>query len=125
VLRILPEKETGEFRDLVAPLPQRRQRDADDVQPEEEVFAELTIGDRRFEVAVGRCHDSHVDADVVAASEPGELAVLQHLQQFRLQRRMHLADLIEEHRAVIRELELPGLLLDGAGKGPTLEPEQL
>ena len=59
------------------------------------------------------------------AAEPRELAVLQHLQQLRLQRQLHLADLVEEHRAVVGELELARLVLDGAGERAALEPEQL
>ena len=59
-----------------------------------------------LEVAVGGGDDADVDADVLAAAEPRELAVLQHLQQLGLQRRAHLADLVEEHRAVVGELEL-------------------
>ena len=60
-----------------------------------------------------------------ASAEPRELAVLQHLQQLGLQRSAHLADLVEEHRAVIGELELPGLVLDGAGERAALETEEL
>ena len=36
-----------------------------------------------------------------AAAEPRELAVLQDLQQLRLQRRLHFADLVEEHRPLV------------------------
>ena len=78
-----------------------------------------------LEIAIGGGDDPDVDAHVVAAAEPRELAVLQHLQQLRLQRRLHLADLVEEHRAVVGELELARLVLDGAGERAALEPEQL
>ena len=52
-------------------------------------------------------------------------AVLQHLQQLRLQRLMHLADLVEKHRPFVRELELARLLLHRAGEGAALEAEEL
>ena len=81
--------------------------------------------DRRLEIAVGRGDDAHVDAHVLAAAEPREHAVLQHLQQLGLQRRAHLADLVEEHRPVVGELELAGLVLDGAGERAALETEEL
>ena len=87
VLRVVRQEELHERRDLVAPLSQRRQRDADDVQPEEEVLAEEPVAHRLLEVAVRRRHDPHVDADIITAAEPRELAVLQDLQQLRLQRR--------------------------------------
>ena len=78
-----------------------------------------------LEIPVGGGDDAHVDVDVVLAAEPRELAVLQHLQQLGLQRRAHVADLVEEQRAVVGELELAGLVLDRAGEGAALEPEQL
>ena len=97
----------------------------DDVQAEEQVLAELAVGDRLLEVAVGGGDDADVDADVLLAAEARELAVLQHLQELGLQREAHVADLVEEHRAVVGELELARLLLDGAGEGAALEAEQL
>src|SRR5438132_435606 len=54
-----------------------------------------------------------------------EFSVLQHLEQLGLQRRTHLADLVEEHRPVIGELELARLVLNRAGERAALEPEQL
>ena len=66
-----------------------------------------------------------VDVDVVLAAEARELAVLQHLEQLGLQRQAHVADLVEEHRAVVGELELAGLVLDRAGERAALEAEQL
>ena len=78
-----------------------------------------------LEIAVGGGDDPDVDPDVVLAAEPGELAVLQHLEQLRLQRKAHVADLVEEHRAVVGELELAGLVLDRAGERAALEAEQL
>ena len=74
---------------------------------------------------VGGGDDPDVDANVVLAAEARELAVLQHLQQLRLQRKAHVADLVEEHRAVVGELELAGLVLDRAGERAALEAEQL
>ena len=97
----------------------------DDVEAEEQILAELPVGDRLLEIAVGRGDDADVDVDVVLAAEARELAVLQHLQQLGLQRRAHVADLVEEHRAVVGELELARLVLDRAGEGAALEAEQL
>ncbi len=115
----------GERPNLVAPLPERRQGDADDVQPEEEILAELSVLYRGLEVPVGRGDHAHVDAHILPSAQPRELAVLEHLQQLRLQWRPHLADLVEEHRAVVRELELARLVLDRPGEGAALEAEQL
>src|SRR5581483_5450925 len=112
-------------RDLLAALAQRRQRDADDVQAEEEILAEFAVDDALLEILVRRGDDADVDAHVVLAAEARELAVLQHLQQLRLQREAHVPDLVQEHRAVVRELELARLLLERAGECAALETEQL
>ena len=42
----------------------------------------------------------------LVAAELGELAVLQHVQQLGLQRRLHLADFVEHQRAAVGLLEL-------------------
>ena len=66
-----------------------------------------------------------VDVDRAVAAEPRELAVLQDVQQLGLQRRRHLADLVEHDRAVLRELELADARSAGAGEGAALVAEQL
>src|SRR6266542_2239716 len=125
MVRVMFEEPLRQDRDFVAPLAERRQRDAHDVQPEEEILAEPSFRDGALEIAIGGRDDPDVDVDIPAPAEPRELAVLEDLQQLRLQRRMHLADLVEKHRPFVRELELARLLLDGSGERAALEPEEL
>ena len=66
-----------------------------------------------------------VHLDPLVAAELGELGVLQHVQQLGLQRRLHLADLVEHQRAGVRLLELADARGRGAGEGAALVPEQL
>jgi hypothetical protein len=54
-----------------------------------------------------------------------ELALLQHAQQLHLHLERDLADLVEEQRAAVGQLEAPGLGLHGAGEGAALVAEQL
>src|SRR5215813_5009765 len=77
-----------------------------------------------LDVLVGRRYHPHIDANVMLAAEPRELAVLQHLQQLGLQGKAQIADLVEKHRAVIRELELARLVLNRSGERAALETEQ-
>ena len=119
------EEVLREDRNLLAALAQRRQVDRHDVEPEEQILAELSFGDGLLDIAVGGRNDAYVDAHVVLAAEARELAVLEHLQQLGLQRKAHVSDLVEEHRAVVGELELARLVLDRAGERAALEPEQL
>ena len=60
-----------------------------------------------------------------AAAQARELAILQHLQQLGLQRRRHLADFVQQDRALVAQLELAGLGLVGAGESAGLVAEQL
>ena len=83
-------------RDVLAPLAQRRNVDRDHVEPVEEILLEPAVGDHLPEVAVGRGDDPHVDLLGALGAERLELALLQHAQQLRLQRRAHRADLVEE-----------------------------
>ncbi len=51
--------------------------------------------------------------------------VLERAQQLGLQRRRELADLVEEHRAAVGDLEPPLLERDGAGEGAFFVTEEL
>jgi len=57
-------------------------------------------------------------------STPAARAVLEHAQQ-RLERERQLADLVEEHRAVLRALEPPATCDLGAGERAAHVAEQL
>jgi hypothetical protein len=97
-------------------LAQRRQRDLEDVDPVEEVLAELAGGPPCGQVLVRRGDDPDVDLDRLGAADRRERALLQHPQQLDLQRRRHVADLVEEEGAAVGDLEQPGLILDRAGE---------
>ena len=79
-----------------------------DVEPVVEVLAELAVGDQLLEVAVRRRDHAHVDANGLAAADALELALLQHAQQLDLHVQRHVADLVEEQRAAVGELEAAG-----------------
>jgi hypothetical protein len=91
--------------DVVGPVPQRRQRDGDDVQTIEQVLAEAARPDGSLEVAVRGGDDPHIDADVLHAPDPLELVLLQHAQELCRETRRQLADLVEEESAAVGELE--------------------
>ena len=60
-----------------------------------------------LEVAVGRRDDADVDLDRLAAADALELALLQHAQQLDLHLQRQVADLVEEQRAAVGQLEAP------------------
>ena len=96
---------------ILGPLAQRRQMQRHDVQTIVEIRTERAVSHRLLEIAIGGRDDPHVDVDALLAADTHELALLDHPQELRLQRRRELADLVQEDRALIRELELAELPL--------------
>ena len=76
-----------------------------DVEPVVQVLAELPLVDASCQVAVGGGDDAHVDLDVSLPPTRSNSPLLQHAQQLRLHRRRHVADLVEEERAAVGQLE--------------------
>ncbi len=97
-----------------AALAQRRIENRKHVEAVVQVAPELLVGDHLGEIAVGRRDEPDVDADGAVAAQPLELLFLQHAQEFRLQLERDVADLVEEQRAAVRQLEPADLLRDGA-----------
>ena len=114
-----------QLRDIFTPRAQRRQLDADDVQPVIEVLAELAVAHALLEIPVRRGDHAHIDPQRRLAADPVELAFGQHAQQPRLQRQRHVADLIEEQRAAVGLLETAAPLRIRAGERALLVTEQL
>ena len=98
-------------------LEQRRVVDGNDVQALIQVFAEGAILEGGAQVAVGGGEQAHVDLDGAGAAEALEFALLQHAQEFDLGGGRHVADFVEEERALVGEFELAGLARGGAGEG--------
>src|SRR5258706_13070248 len=90
-----------------------------------EVEAELALLDERAEIAVRRRDHARAHLDRLDAADALEGAILEHAQQLPLQRRLHVADLVEEHGALAGGLQLAGLSHLGAGERALLVPEQL
>ena len=68
---------------------------------------------------------AHVHASRRGRADPHDVAVHQHPQQLGLERRRHLAHLVEEQRAAVGRLEQPLAGAVGAGEGAALVAEEL
>src|SRR6185295_16080855 len=90
-----------------------------------EIVAERAARHRFLQVLVRRADDAYVDRNLRAAADALERALLQETQQLGLQRQRHVADLVEEQRTAVRDLDLAGRLLDRARERALLEAEQL
>ncbi len=70
--------------------------------------------------------DTHIHAHHLVAAERHHLAILDHVQQPRLQCERHVADLVQEQRAAVRlQNAAHAALAGGAGEGAPLVTEQL
>src|SRR5262245_1115233 len=107
------------------PLPERRNFEHDLREAEVEILAEAAAGDQVAEILVRRADDADIDRDSVAAAHALDHTLLQEAQQLRLQGGRKIADLVEEQRAAVRELELALGLLRRAGERPLLVAEEL
>src|SRR4029079_15105618 len=77
------------------------------------------------EVQIGGGDDPDIALERPGAGDTLELALLDDAQQLRLHRHRHLADLVEEDGAAVRQLEAPRLLAGGTGEGALLVAEEL
>src|SRR2546423_14216819 len=76
-------------------------------------------------MGVGGGDQADVHALCAIAAEPFEFLLLKHAQKFRLKFEGQVADLVEEKRTAVGQLEAADFLFDGAGQGAALGPEQL
>lgn len=112
--------------DVLLPLPQGGDVDADDVQPVEEIGPEQTALHRLLQIAVGGNDQPEVQLDLLGAGEALNGLLLNQLQELGLDMGGQLADLIQEQRAVVGQLDLADLAGGGGpGEGALLIAEQL
>src|SRR5215470_11704106 len=103
----LRHKVVHQQRNVLAPLPQRRDLNWEHVESIEKILAELMVPNHGSEIAVRRGNQPHVDLDRLRASESLEFLLLDRPQQFRLEFQADVADLIQKERASIGQLESP------------------
>jgi hypothetical protein len=70
-----------------------------------EILAPRSVARHGSKVAVRRGHPPHVHGDRGGASEPLEPTLLEDAEEFRLEGGLELADLVEEERPAIGELD--------------------
>ena len=114
-----------ELRNVLAAIAQRRNGDRKHVEPVVQVATETTLPDFLGQVPIGRRDDADIDVDRARAAQPLDLALLQHAEQLGLELERQLADLVEQNRSPVRQLEAANLRRVRAGEGAALAPEQL
>src|SRR5262249_40756101 len=107
-------------------LGERRRRDDVGTQAIVEIAAEASRVDLGREVAVRRRDELALEPPVTGLTETLELAGLQHAQELDLNRRIELADLVQEHGAEwTARFEPSDAVFDRAGERAAAMSEQL
>jgi hypothetical protein len=120
----LRDEMIDEGGNLVAAFAQRPEREADDVDAVEKVFAESAAADGVFEVRIRGGDDADVDGERPRLAERRDLARLEEAQQLRLHVEAQLADLVEKERALARGSNETDMVAIGAGeRSPTVAEE--
>lgn len=112
-------------REVVESFPKGRQVDRNDVDAEEEVFTNSPLGDQLGEVAVGGGDDSDVHGDGAIVADPLNLLRLQRPQEFHLDGRRDIADLIQEDIPAVSGFESSFPVAGRPGEGALDVPEKL
>lgn len=116
----------GQGEDILRAGPQRRNMDADHVEPVEKVGAEQAPLDLLFQVAVGGHQQPEIQLDLPGAGEALDGLFLNELQELGLDVGRQLADLVEKQRAVVGKLDFADLSAGSrAGESALFVAEQL
>src|SRR6185295_4799609 len=114
-----------QFGDVARSIPQRRHGDRKYVEPVIQVRAETLFTNQLRQVEIRCCDDSDIHLNGSRAAQALELLFLQDAEQLGLQLEWQVADLIQEQRALIRQLESAGGLGERSREGAALVTEQL
>src|SRR5882762_1715997 len=90
--RELAQEVVGQHEDIVRPLPQGGEMDAEDGESVVEVTAETPIHDGLLQIAVGRCDETNVGAERRRAADTLVLALLNDAEELGLDNGRLLAD---------------------------------
>src|SRR5262249_9819323 len=100
----LPEV-LGEHGHVAAAAPQGGEPDAPDDEAVEEVVAEAAVLHLAVEIAPRRAEDAQIAADPKLATQAAHRRALEHPEELGLERRVEVADLVDEERAAVGLLE--------------------
>ena len=115
----------GQGKNLVSPLAQGRDLDADDTEPVEQVGAHQAGGGEVFETTVGRGQNAHVGGAGQHLADAVHLAGFEKSQQLGLAVGRHVANLVEQHRAAVGAANDADRAVDGASERALAMAEQL
>ena len=122
---VLGYKMADQLGNVLGPVPQRRRRDREHLQPVIQIAAEELVAHHLRQIPVGGGHQSDVDRDGPSSPQPFERLFLQRSQQLRLQIQRDVAHLVQEQGPPVGHFETADLLRQRAGERTPLVAEQL
>ena len=114
----------GQQRDICFSIAEWWGDDFCDLQPEVEIRAEQSVGNGRFEVAIGRRNDSHVHLYRSTSADAFERVSFEDPQEFGLDRTAHFADFVEEERSAVCLFKASDSSIGRASEGSFFVPEE-
>src|SRR6267143_6759519 len=121
LLREVPHQQWN----IPLPFPQGRNVNRKNIQAKKEIRSELLLAHHRFQIAVRRGNQTRIGPKRARTSQPLELSLLQHSEQFGLQFEGNFSYFIQENRATVGHFEPPNALRDRSGECTFLVSEQL
>ncbi|MNQ38035.1 hypothetical protein D3C85_515970 [compost metagenome] len=125
LLGISQQEVAGQQQYVFAALPQWRQGERDHVQTVVKILAKTPRLDLHQGIPVGGADEAHIHRLHLAAADPLQGAGLDEAQQLALQVEIHLADLVEEQGATVRQAGRPLAIPLSSGKGSLHMAEDL
>ncbi len=122
---MLPEDLLGDSRQIFRTVAQRRHFQGELRQPVIEVAAEFSSVHQFLKILIGRRHQSHVHADLLAAAQPKIRHVVQHPQQLDLDLQFQVPNLVQKQRSLVGDLKESRLGGVGAAERAFFVAEQL
>src|ERR1700688_3720608 len=106
-------------------LPQSRNLNRKNVKAVKQIATKCARSDGRLQVAIGGGYPPHVSSNMLIATHPLKLPLLQNTQQRNLSFRGQLTDFIKKEGASFRQLEPAQAPLECPGESSFLMAEQL
>src|SRR5215510_178300 len=102
--------------DIEGAIPQWRDVDQNDIEPPVEVFAESSVFDVLFKVAVSRGDNAYIDSALVVFADTPHSPILQRAQNLGLHRYRQFTDFVQKDRPPVCRLKETGPRLSRSGK---------
>ena len=111
-------------RNILLVFAQRWQRQAHDIEPVKQVFAETPRSNFALQIPMSGCNDADIHLNPLQGADRSELAFLQDPEQFHLKLKGQIAHFVEEGRSAVGEFDQPAFRFAGSREGATCVSEE-